>query len=95
MPDVAVVQITVWLDTEQNVQIVANGAISSKGGSVVQPCSDPMDYSRSKVAQGAAGSDMRALLVEICDKLSRGLQQSDKTIPICTQGAKIVRCPSP
>ena len=94
MPDVSVVQITVWLDAEQTVQIVANGAITSNSGAVVQPCADRMDFSRSKVAQGAAGSDMRSLLQDICDKLNAALGKSDKTIPICTQGAKIVNCPA-
>ena len=94
MPDVSVVQITVWLDTEQTVEIVANTAITSNSGAIVQPCSDKMDFSRSKVAQGAAGTDMRSLLQDICDKLNAALKQSDTTVPICTQGAKIVNCPA-
>lgn len=94
MPDVSVVQITVWLDTEQTVQIVANAAITAGSGAVVQPCSDKMDFSRSKVAQGASGSDIRSLLQDICDKLNAALKKSDKTVPICAQGAKIVNCPA-
>lgn len=95
MPDVSVVQITVWLGSEQAVEIVANAAIDMAGGALVQPCSDEMDFTRSDVAAGASGADVRALVTELCGKLSSGLQQSAKTIPICTQGAKIVTCGKP
>lgn len=94
MPDVSVVQITVWLDAEQQVEITANQSIAA-GGNVVQPCNDQMDFSRSQGAQGAKGTDVRALLDEICGKLALALKQSAITIPICTKGAKIVPCGKP
>jgi hypothetical protein len=94
MPDASVVQITVWLDDEQNVEILANTAITSGSGAIIEPCSDAMNFSRTKVAQGASGSDMRSLLQDICDKLNAALSKSDKTIPICTSGPKIINCPA-
>lgn len=95
MADVSVVQITVWLGDEQSVAIVANAAIASPDGTVFDPCSDSMDFTRSQIAQGVSGADMRALVDEIGGKLSVALKQSAKTIPICTQGARIVTCPKP
>ena len=95
MADVSVVQITVWLDAEQTIGITANGAIAGPGGDLVQPCRDPMDFSRTQVAQGASGADIRALFDEVCGKLSQAITQSGKTIQICTKGAKIVTCRQP
>jgi hypothetical protein len=95
MANVSVVQITVWLDDEQYVEIVANSAIATAEGAVIQPCDDPMDFSRTDSAQGVAGADIRTLLDEICGKLSAAVKLSSKTIEICTQGAEIVTCPKP
>jgi hypothetical protein len=95
MANVAFVQITVWLDAEQSVEIVANSSATSQKGSVIDPCSDSLDFSRSATASGVSGADIRNLLDDIYTKLSGALKTSAQTIPICTRGAKIIACPKP